>query len=283
MPAPEIAPPAQAFQQRQPAYSRTLRRTYDSWLDRFQARRDQLASQPNGAHRDAPDDEPAVPEVTYDTGLGPVTFAELYQRTSRIVGYSLYSQYGLTNPEDVDDSMQAGYLQVWRQLQREPDRFADKPLRYIVKAVVFQSKSQRFAHARHYRKLAYDADSSRCGVDTVSASRMDTWIDLETAITRTAQAVEDHPALLLSLYTVITQTKAQDIRRTFGHSSKALTNGRHEVRARLRAYLPGYGAATPNGHHPPEAVVPGPRPQLARLLVEDDWPPIGRAWQPSPG
>lgn len=272
MPASEIAPPAQAFQQRQPAYSRTLRHTYDTWLDRFQARRDQLASHPNGAHRDAPDDEPAVPDTIYDTGLGPVTFAELYQRTSRIVGYSLYSQYGLTNPEDVDDSMQAGYLQVWRQLQREPGRFAGKPLRYIVKAVVFQSKSQRFARARHYRKLAYDADSSRCGADTVSASRMDTWIDLETAITRTAQAVEDHPALLLSLYTVITQTKAQDIRRTFGHSSKALTNGRHEVRARLRACLPGYGAATPNGDHPPQVTVSGPRPQLARLLVEDDWP-----------
>ena len=63
---------------------------------------------------------------------------------------------GMTNPEDVDDCMQAGYLKVWQKLQRNPNWLADKPKRYIVQAVVFRSKAQRYSHQRHYRKLVYD-------------------------------------------------------------------------------------------------------------------------------
>ena len=63
----------------------------------------------------------------------------------------------MRNPEDVDDCMQAGYLKVWQKLELNPNWLADKPKRYIVQAVVFRSKAQRFSHQRHYRKLVYDA------------------------------------------------------------------------------------------------------------------------------
>lgn len=55
----------------------------------------------------------------FHTGFGTLTFEELYKKTQRIVGGTLRNRFGMENPEDIDDCMQAGYLKVWQQLQKK--------------------------------------------------------------------------------------------------------------------------------------------------------------------
>lgn len=50
----------------------------------------------------------------------------------------------MVNPEDIDDCMQSRYLKVWKQLQKQPDLFAEKPKKYVVQAIVMRSKAQRY-------------------------------------------------------------------------------------------------------------------------------------------
>src|SRR5690606_11468499 len=101
--------------------------------------------------------------------------------------------------------MQTGYLKVWQKLQTDPTWLADKPKSYIVQSVVFGCKAQRFSHQRHYHKLVYDADAEKQrSVAIMTTNQVDTWIDLERALTQVAHRVEDNPAELLGLYCLIT-------------------------------------------------------------------------------
>lgn len=185
---------------------------------------------------------PDAPERMYPVADGEMTFAQLHQRTSRIVGATLRDVYGMTNPEDIDDSIQSGYLKVWQKLQDNPDLFKGKPIRYVVTGVVMRSKAQRYAHLRHNHKLVFDADPNWLGsADDLKAHRVDTWIDLADAIGAVSHAVMEEPVQLLALYTLITQAKAQHVRKLYGHSSKAITTARGQVRATLAEQLPGYG------------------------------------------
>ena len=86
------------------------------------------------------------------SGIGQMSFAELYSSTQRIAGSILRERLGMSNPDDIDDCLQSGYLKVWQKLQQDPDWLADKPKGYIVQAVVLRSKAQRYSHQRHYRK-----------------------------------------------------------------------------------------------------------------------------------
>lgn len=197
---------------------------------------------------------------TYATGMGRVTFEQLYQQTSRIVGFVMRESWGMTNPEDIDDCMQAGYLKVWRQLQQQPDLFADKPKTYIVKAVVFRAKAQRYSHLRHYRKLIYDAPVA--GLSTINhptPDQIDTWIDLQQALTCVANVVVGDATLvnLVALYTLITSVKTQEVIRLFGWGKGSLTRPKRRLRSALACQLCGYGGVatsvatdkTQNGIH----------------------------------
>src|SRR5690606_5558330 len=93
----------------------------------------------------------------------------------------------------------------------------DKPKRYIVQAIVFRSKAQRFSHQRHYHKLVYDADAEQQrSVAIMTTDQVDTWIDLERALAQVAHQVEDTPVELLGLYCLVTQATMQDVAATFG-------------------------------------------------------------------
>ena len=187
------------------------------------------------------------PTLIYNTGIGALTFDQLYQKTSRTVGYVMREAHGMTNPEDIDDCMQAGYLNVWQQLQKNPDSFADKPKRYIVQAVVFRSKAQRFSHQRHYHKIVYDADAEvQRSVSILTTDQVDTWIDLEQALAQVAHQVEDTPAALLGLYCLITRATVQDVAATFGMGYSTLTAYKRQVKATLAAALDGYGPRPEN-------------------------------------
>lgn len=180
-------------------------------------------------------------EPVYHTGIGSVTFEQLYQKTSRTVGYVMRERHGMTNPEDIDDCMQAGYLKVWQQLQKNPDCFADKPKRYLVQAIVFRSKAQRFSHQRYYHKIVYDADAEKQrSVSIMTTDQVDTWIDLEQAISHVAHQVEDKQEALLGLYCLITQATVQDIAATFGYGYSTLTAYKRQVKGELAAALDGY-------------------------------------------
>ena len=172
--------------------------------------------------------------------FGTVTFEQLYQKTSRIVGSIMRDVHGMTNPEDIDDCMQAGYLKVWQQLQKDPDCFVDKPKKYIVQAVVFRSKAQRFSHKRHYNKIIYDADPIvQRSASIMTTGQVDTWIDLEQALGHVARQIEDAPAALLGLYCLITQASIQDVATTFGYGYSTLTKKRRQVKEDLAATLDG--------------------------------------------
>src|SRR3989304_4419417 len=161
--------------------------------------------------------------------MGELTFEQLYQKTSRIVGAIMRDAHGMTNPEDIDDCMQAGYLKVWQQLQKDPECFADKPKKYIVQAVVFRSKAQRFSHKRHYNKIVFDADPmEQHSASIMTPRQVDTWIDLEQALGHVARQVEDTPATLLGLYCLITQATVQDLATTFGYGYSTLTAKRRQ-------------------------------------------------------
>jgi hypothetical protein len=163
MPAPEITSRSQASQTQQPESLRSLRRTYDIHLAGLAELHHRLTEHTNGVENtpaEIPTD-PDIPAAVYDTGAGRMTFAQLYQRTRRIAGNTLRHQLGMSNPEDIDDCLQAAYFKLWQRLQDQPDLLAGKPVRYIVQAVVFRCKAQRYAHLRHYRKMVYDADPAQ--------------------------------------------------------------------------------------------------------------------------
>lgn len=198
------------------------------------------------------------PAPRYNTGIGTLTFEELYKKTSRVVGALMRDVHGMTNPEDIDDCMQAGYLKIWQLLQKDPECFADKPKRYIVQAVLFRSKAQRFSHQRHYNKMLYDADPvQQKSVGLLTTHQVDTWIDLEQALAAVAGQAEDAPASLLGLYCLITQASMRDVADTFGYGYSTLSKKRREARADLAATLEGYGPRAKNGA---AATVPTPLP-----------------------
>ncbi len=191
-------------------------------------------------------------EPKYSTGFGEFTFAELYHATSRIVGFALRNQMGMSNPEDIDDCMQSGYLKVWEQLQKQPDLFAGKPKKYVVQAVVLRSKAQRYAHIRHYRKIVYDADAHASqNAGDLTISQVETWIDLAQSIQRVAEYTAElvNPIYLLALYTLITDVKTQDVAQTARHGLSTLTAAKRRIRATLAKELPNYGSAA-NGVEP---------------------------------
>lgn len=202
------------------------------------------------------------PEPVYNTGMGALTFEQIYAKTSRTVGYLMREVHGMTNPEDIDDCMQSGYLKLWQQLQKDPACFADKPKRYIVQAVLFRSKSQRFSHQRHYGKLVYDADAEgQRSASLMTTDQVDTWIDLAQALEHVAREVEDTPAELLGFYCLITQATMQDVAATFGMGYSTLSAKKRQVKADLAAALPGYGLRPANGNTAP------PQPQTSAGLV----------------
>lgn len=181
---------------------------------------------------------------SYATGFGNLTFEELYRATDRIVGFTLREKLGMTNPEDIDDCMQAGYLKVWKELQKNPNLFADKPKKYIVQAVVLRSKAQRYAHLRHYRKIVYDADvHAYRSTTTPTTHQLDTWIDLEQAIGTVGEHVAkfDTPLYAVALYALLTDVKTQDVARLFGNGVSTLTTAKRRLRATLAGELPHYG------------------------------------------
>lgn len=202
----------------------------------------------NGYHHLSIDRQPQgyfqEAEPKYPTGFGILTFQELYASTDRIVGYTLREKLGMTNPEDVDDCMQAGYLKVWQQLQKNPLLLADKPKKYVVQAVVLRSKAQRYAHLRHQRKIVYDADAStlRNGFHP-STQQIDTWIDLQQALAHVGEQVAalDTPLFILALYTLLTDVKKQDVATLFGCGVSTLTRARKQIRCVLARELAGYG------------------------------------------
>lgn len=186
------------------------------------------------------------PEPRYCTGFGQLTFEELDHSTRRIAGNTLRGVYGMTNPEDIDDCLQSAYFKIWKKLQSRPDLFADKPKRYVVTAVVMYSKAQRYAHQRHYRKMMYDADPEwRPQKQTLTRSRVDTWIDLERAIlTATVLAGNDATAHL-GLYAVLTQVSVSELVRTFPQGRKLIDRAKHQARAGMASQLVGYGTIDP--------------------------------------
>lgn len=191
-------------------------------------------------------DDLTRPAKTYPTGMGTLTFEELYQRTSRITGYMMREQLGMSNPDDIDDCVQAGYFKVWQLLQKQPDLFADKPKRYIVQAVVFRSKVQRFSHQRHYRKIVWDASAETNKRVGPTVRQIDTWIDLESALKTVGEYVAglDNPIYLLALYTLITQVRTRDVSRLFGCGVSTLNKAKRRVRLTLAGELPDYGCLT---------------------------------------
>lgn len=222
-----------------------IRERYDALLAQCQTRLDALPLQSGEAP--SSDDESETPssevvEQVYDTGIGRVTFAELYAKTSRIVGASLRDMYQLTHPEDVDDCIQSGYFKVWQRLQKTPDLFKDKPKRYIVRAILFRSKAQRFSHNRHYRKIVWDAEPERPAnrADDFNARRADTWIDLAQALATVVHQIGEDRVTLLGLYCLITQATTQDVAKVFGHGQWTLCKAKKRVAAMLAGQLPDY-------------------------------------------
>ena len=236
---------------------------------------------PNGST----DFEPQ-PTPVYHTGLGCLSFDQLYQQTSRTVGYVMRESLGMTNPEDIDDCMQSGYLKVWQKLQVDPHWLADKPKRYITQAVVLCSKAQRYSHLRHYRKIVYDAQP---GIGEayhhLTTKCVDTWMDIAQALGQVAGAVEDDPLMLLSFYTLITDTKAVDVSRELGVNYKTLAKRRPKTRSLVAQALADYRPAGTHSHNGIQTSTSNQTatrsPMVTPWLVEDK-PALWSAVDPAP-
>jgi hypothetical protein len=180
-------------------------------------------------------------EPIYNTGFGQLTFEAFYQQTHRIAGFTLRETLGMTNSDDIDDCLQAGYFNLWRRLNDDPDLFADKPKRYAVQAVVMASKAQRYAHLRHNRKLIYDAEPTQYPeLPDLNPSQIDTWLDIAAALAHVTDQIDDNPPMLIALYTVITQSRVGETAQLYSMNAKTMYKHRRQVKAQLAEALPGY-------------------------------------------
>jgi hypothetical protein len=184
----------------------------------------------------------------------------------------------MQNEDDLEDCIQAGYLKLWKRLQHDPTFAADKSISYIVKAIEFWTKAQRFSHKRHYKKLVLDADPYQYQNLSLSTHRIDTWIDLESAFKTVVSQIEDQPVLLYAFYSVITQASLQGVCSLFNLNPKTIQKYRKQVRTALAFQLDGYGTKPVHDPEKPIFTPPGARkkrsqpPQTDPQLVTSNAP-----------
>ena len=245
----------------------SIRQQYDIHLDRLeQLHKSLITVDPNQFQLEPPFTEEEQPEITYPTLFGEVTFAQIHERTHRIAGFEMQAQLGMDNPADIDDCLQSGYLKIWRKLQKNPEMFADKPKRYLVKSVVLHSKAQRFAHNRHYRKLAFhkNVELQFERRPELTIPQAETWMDLAAAINQVAQNVDNQQYLLVSLYTLITNVSVAETAAIFGYSDRTIYKYRRQMKDALASYLPEY---RPQSSDIDETQSPYPAPLVMPLLM----------------
>lgn len=180
----------------------------------------------------------------YPTPFGYLTFDDLYMASCRIVGSTLRDAFHISDPDDVDDCMQVGYFNVWKDLQTTPNLFIDKPKSYVIQAIVLRSKAQRYAHFRHNRKLVYGVEVQQYATEnSISTDRLDVWMDIAYAVQQVAEysLTPDNTLYLYALYTLITQVKTQDVARSSGYGLSTITKAKRQVKATLAELLPNYG------------------------------------------
>ncbi|GAB5494526.1 MAG: hypothetical protein Phog2KO_47410 [Phototrophicaceae bacterium] len=160
-------------------------------------------------------------------------------RTKRLVAYTLHKN-GMSDPDDVDDCMQSAYFKIWKDLQSAPDRFADKPLTYIIRCIFYATKVQRYSHMRNHNKNNYYVEPEHLVIRELSVDQVGTWIDIQSAVAQVVEDISDNPFALFALYTLLTQAKVGDVQKVLGCSHNLMTKYRNQVRKQLAEYLPNY-------------------------------------------
>lgn len=245
----------------------TISEVYDTALERLARRRDRLAvhSKETGHNLDTADTDPPQPPPIYETGFGTFTFEQLYETTRPIVAFVMRQSLGMYDAEDIDDCLQAGYLKVWKQLQTDPQRYADKPKRYVVQAVVLNAKSQRYAHLRHFKKIDFKRPSpEQREYPSLTTHNVDTWLDIAAALENIFPDIEDDVTALTALYTLLTQAKVGEAAMLFEVSPKSVYKRRRQLKEQLATELQDYRPKSHrNGSNQP------PRGGLPAISVVD--------------
>lgn len=186
--------------------------------------------------------EPQVPEpVTYPTGFGTLTFDEIHNRTRGLAAHIMRKQYGLENEDDINDSLQFGYLKLWEKLQTDPGFAEGKSDRFVARSVCFRAKNERFRHLRHITRndiLPEETHAPGFRAHSWESRLSDLRIDLEWALAAVAAIFDNEPQRMMALYYATTDVTIKDMQE-LGLSRHTLRDHTRDVRTLLQAHLRG--------------------------------------------
>lgn len=205
-------------------------------------------------------------EVIYPTGLGTLSFPELYERTRKYAAFVLYHTYQVS-PGDIDDGLQAGYEHLWERLQQDPEVLKDKSMAWIGNGIVYPALHairHDWQYQKHIQVEEGRTSTDRRGTHSPESRQIDMRTDIHQAIREVASHIlkeekgkrADHDLWALYGLTML-QVSSSELSRLFHVREQSMHAAYNRVQKRLQAALPYYAPHDETkriGKHGPDAL-----------------------------
>lgn len=204
--------------------------------------------------------------VTYETGLGILSFAALHERTRKYAAFVLHHTYQV-HPTDINDGLQAGYTHLWELLKQEPDILKDKQMAWIGKGIVYNALHairHDWMYQKHTKAEEGRSSTDRRGTHSPESRQTDMRIDIHQAVATVANHILTHEKGkradydLWALYGLtMLHVSSSELSRLFHVREQSMHAAYNRIKERLKVALPYYappGQTKRAGHHGPEAL-----------------------------
>lgn len=183
-----------------------------------------------------PSDEIAVnndvlPIPTYPTAFGVFSFPELYERSRKYAAFVLHYRFHM-QPDDMEDGLQAGAINLWEHLQQEPHSLQDKTMAWVGLKVVYaalHATRSDWKYRTQTQGEGGEESHSGWGKHSHEARQADKRTDIHRAIASVAERIlreeqgKQQQYDLWALYGLtMLQVGAGELSRLFGCASSRL-------------------------------------------------------------
>ncbi len=194
-------------------------------------------------------ESPSTQEVTYLTGLGTLSFPQLYEQTRKYAAFVLHHTYQVS-PIDIDDGLQAGYEHLWKRLQQDPEVLKDKTMAWIGKGIVYPALHairHDWQYQKHVQAEEGRTSTDRRGKHSPESRQIDMRTDIHKAIGEVANHIlkeekgkrADHDMWALYGLTML-QVSSSELSRLFHVREQSMHKAYQRVRTQLQEALPHY-------------------------------------------